>query len=110
MWFAFEREIWHQIFFDMRGFWPMKRRTDPGIWPIPYSNRCINITKERKPVICNQPTRSFALTEAGEMEMKKWPSYNPQSSISVIPVVRIWINFSLTNQDQKREGRKGWDE
>jgi glycosyltransferase involved in cell wall biosynthesis len=95
-----------KFFFDMRGFWADEKKD--GSWNManPIFKQVYKYYKGKEASYMQSADQIIALTEAGEMEMKKWPSYNPQSCISVIPCCADMDHFSLTNQNQKLEGRK----
>jgi glycosyltransferase involved in cell wall biosynthesis len=95
-----------KFFFDMRGFWADEKKD--GSWNMsnPIFQKVYKYYKAREASYMQSADQIIALTEAGESEMKKWPSYNPKNPINVIPCCADMDHFSLTDQYHKSEGRK----
>jgi glycosyltransferase involved in cell wall biosynthesis len=96
-----------KFFFDMRGFWADEKK-DGGAWKInnPIFKRVYQYYKRKEKEYIQNANYIIVLTEAGKKEIYKWPFFNPDIPLRVIPCCADLDLFSLTNAAQKKESRE----
>ena len=65
----------------------------------------MSIIKKEKAFV-SQASHIISLTDAGKTEITKWPFYNTNIPISVIPCCADQNHFKITNILKKKEARK----
>lgn len=102
-----KKEFGTKFFFDMRGFWADEKK-DGGAWNLthPVYKQVYKYYKRKEASYLQQADYIISLTKAGKKEMKKWPSYNQEVPVAVIPCCADMEHFSLTSPSQKKEGRE----
>lgn len=101
-----KRKYGVRFFFDMRGFWADEKK-DAGSWKqdsFIFRNVYQHYKKKEAEYI-NQADYIISLTEAGKREMMTWPSFNPDTPLSVIPCCADMDHFSLATTADKEKGR-----
>jgi hypothetical protein len=95
-----------KFFFDMRGFWADEKKD--GSWDVskPLYRRIYQYYKAREAQYLQNADYIISLTHAGKKEMSRWPSFNPQVPLQVIPCCADMDHFSLTSAAQRQEGRQ----
>ncbi len=96
-----------KFLFDMRGFWADEKK-DGGSW---NQNKFLfrkvyKHYKKKEAEYVQQADAMISLTEAGKAEIMKWPAYNMQVPMFVIPCCSDMEHFSLTTTTEKRRGRE----
>lgn len=96
-----------KFFFDMRGFWADEKK-DGGSWNTSRMvfRKVYNYYKKKEAEYLRHADAVISLTEAGKREIMRWPAYNQQTGISVIPCCADMDLFSLTDMDQKLQAKK----
>ncbi len=101
-----KRKTGTKFFFDMRGFWADEKK-EAGTW---NQDRIIfrqvyQYYKKKEGQFIQEADHIISLTEAGRIEMTKWPAYNPSVPLSVIPCCADMDHFTLTDTSAKTAGR-----
>ena len=96
-----------KFFFDMRGFWADEKK-EGGSWKQTsfLFRKVYQHYKKKEAQFISEADHIISLTEAGKAEMIKWPSYNPDIPISVIPCCSDMDHFTLTSATDKIKGRQ----
>ncbi|HUC80445.1 MAG TPA: glycosyltransferase [Flavisolibacter sp.] len=96
-----------KFFFDMRGFWADEKK-DGGHWRTdhPVLKRVYQYYKNKEKQYLQHADYVISLTNAGKKELSGWSSYNQSVPLSVIPCCADMDLFSLTDQQQKQQGRE----
>jgi glycosyltransferase involved in cell wall biosynthesis len=104
---AMKKRYGTKFLFDMRGFWADEKK-DAGSWNLknPIFRRVYRYYKRRETEYLNNADYIISLTGAGKKEMGNWNSYNKKVPIQVIPCCADMSLFSLTNKEDKFQGRK----
>jgi glycosyltransferase involved in cell wall biosynthesis len=102
-----KRRFGIKFFFDMRGFWPDEKK-DGGHWKMsnPIFRQVYSYYKKKEGEYLQNADYIISLTEAGKKEMLTWRHYNATVPIDIIPCCADMQLFSLTDEEQKRKGRK----
>ena len=102
-----KRKFGTRFFFDMRGFWADEKK-DGGSWNVsnPIFNFVYKYYKKKEAAYLQNADHIISLTEAGKKEMKRWPAFDEQIPISVIPCCADMQHFSVTDQQQKNASRQ----
>ena len=95
-----------KFFFDMRGFWADEKKD--GSWNLknPVYRKIYSYYKKKEADYLQNADYVISLTEAGKNEIMKWPSYNKNVPLEVIPCCTDMDHFSLTNKEEKAAARK----
>jgi glycosyltransferase involved in cell wall biosynthesis len=95
-----------KFFFDMRGFWADEKK-DGGSWNMdnPIFKRVYRYYKKKEAQYLHNADYIISLTEAGKKEMMRWPSYNKDVPLQVIPCCADMDHFTLTSVVQKKEAK-----
>jgi glycosyltransferase involved in cell wall biosynthesis len=95
-----------KFFFDMRGFWADEKKD--GSWDVskPLYKRIYQYYKAKEAQYLQCADFIVSLTHAGKKEMARWPSYNAQVPVDVIPCCADMAHFSLTDGQQKQQSRQ----
>ena len=103
----FKRKFGTKFLFDMRGFWADEKK-DSGAWDQrnPFFRQVYKYYKQEETLYLKNADEIVTLTEAAKREMKKWPVYDPEVPLRIIPCCADMNHFSLTDQEQKFEARK----
>jgi len=96
-----------KFFFDMRGFWADEKK-DGNAW---NQNNLLfrqiyKHYKKKEAQFIKEADYIISLTEAGKKEIMKWPSYNADIPLSVIPCCADMDVFSLASVPDKLKGRR----
>lgn len=96
-----------RFLFDMRGFWADEKR-DGGAWPAtnPVFKQVYRYYKKKEQQYLQQADYIISLTNAGKKEIQRWPAYDPQVPLAVIPCCVDMSHFSLTSQEARIQGRQ----
>jgi glycosyltransferase involved in cell wall biosynthesis len=96
-----------KFFFDMRGFWADEKR-DGGHWndSHPIKQRDYQYYKQKEKADLQNADYVISLTESGKREMTTWPYYDSKIPLQVIPCCADMNLFSLTSEEQKKQGRE----
>lgn len=94
-----------KFFFDMRGFWADEKKD--GSWDVskPLYKRIYQYYKNKEAQYLQHADYIISLTNAGKEEMQRWPSFNANVPLQVIPCCADMQHFSLTTPEEKRKGR-----
>ncbi len=95
-----------KFFFDMRGFWADEKK-DGGSWD---TNKLVfrkvyDYYKKKEADYLANADAVISLTDAGKKEIMRWPAYNPQTGIRVIPCCADMDLFSLTDEDHRNKAK-----
>ncbi|MBS1576947.1 MAG: glycosyltransferase [Bacteroidetes bacterium] len=95
-----------KFLFDMRGFWADEKK-DGGSWNQDklIFRKIYRYYKKKEAQFVHDADCIISLTESGKNEMMRWPSYNPQVPLKVIPCCADMDHFSLTSPAAKKAGR-----
>ena len=95
-----------KFFFDMRGFWADEKKD--GSWNMnnPFYKRIYSYYKKKEAAYLQNADYIISLTEAGKTEMMKWPSFNKEIPLQVIPCCTDMDHFTLTDQQSRQRARK----
>src|SRR5689334_8735285 len=90
-----------KFFFDMRGFWADEKKD--GSWNMknPIFKKIYRYYKNKEAQYLEHADYIILLTGAGKEEIMKWPAYNKNVPLQVIPTCTDMDHFSLTDADQK---------
>ena len=102
----FKKKFGTKFLFDMRGFWADEKKDSSWNVANPVYRAIYNFYKKREKEYLNNADCIVSLTEAGKMEMMRWPAYNPSIPIEVIPTCTDIDHFTLTSKEQKKESRQ----
>ncbi len=96
-----------KFFFDMRGFWADEKK-DGGSW---NTNRFVfrkvyHYYKKKEADYLRYADAIISLTHAGRRELMRWPAYNPQTDVKVIPCCADMELFSLTGKEQQQQAKQ----
>lgn len=96
-----------KFFFDMRGFWADEKK-DAGAWNVknPLFRQVYKHYKKQEEKYQHQADFIISLTEAGKKEMEKWPGYNSNVPVDVIPCCADMNHFGLITPDKKKTARE----
>ena len=91
----------------MRGFWA-DEKADGGAWDKKkwFWRKVFEFYKKKENAFVSQASHVISLTDAGKTEITKWPFYNTNIPISVIPCCADQNHFKITNILKKKEARK----
>lgn len=94
-----------KFFFDMRGFWADEKKD--GSWNVknPIYNSVYKYYKNKEAEYLEHADYIISLTEAGKKEMGRWPSFQKNIPVSVIPCCADMEHFSITDEEQKQKAR-----
>jgi glycosyltransferase involved in cell wall biosynthesis len=95
-----------KFFFDMRGFWADEKKD--GSWNMnnPIFKKVYAYYKKKESAYLQNADYIISLTEAGKNEMQRWPSFNSDTPLEVIPCCADMDHFSLTNVQAKIGARR----
>ena len=82
-----------------------KQMVELGILKSGFGEKYLSIIKKEKAFV-SQASHIISLTDAGKTEITKWPFYNTNIPISVIPCCEDQNRFKITNILKKKEARK----
>lgn len=96
-----------KFLFDMRGFWADEKK-EAGTWNQEYYifRKIYQHYKKKEKQFINGADCIISLTNAGKNEIMRWPSYNSNVPINVIPCCADMDHFTLTSAADKQKGRK----
>lgn len=96
-----------KFLFDMRGFWADEKK-DGGAWNQDrfIYRKIYQYYKRKEAEFVHDADSIISLTQAGKNEIMKWPSYNKEVPMFVIPCCADMNHFSLTSPDEKMKGRE----
>ncbi|PZR27461.1 MAG: glycosyltransferase [Citrobacter freundii] len=96
-----------KFFFDMRGFWADEKK-DAGTWDQRkwIFRRVYQYYKKKEKAFLREADYIISLTEAGKLEMSRWPGYEPSVPLTVIPCCSDMDHFSLVTVQEKQRGRE----
>lgn len=96
-----------KLFFDMRGFWADEKK-DAGAWNQNsfLFRRIYRYYKKKEAEFIANADHIISLTNAGKVELMKWPSYRKEIPVTVIPCCSDMNHFSVTTPQEKSKGRE----
>jgi glycosyltransferase involved in cell wall biosynthesis len=102
-----KREKKTKFFFDMRGFWADEKK-DAGTWKQSHLifRKVYQHYKKKETQFVSEADYIISLTDAGRKEIMKWPAYNPEIPLKVIPCCSDMDHFTLTSAAEKKTGRQ----
>jgi len=102
-----KRKTGVKFLFDMRGFWADEKK-DAGTWNQDrfLFRKVYQYYKKKEKEFIQEADHIISLTHAAKNEILRWPVYNAGVAVSVIPCCADMDHFTLTNPEDKLEGRK----
>ena len=101
---ALKKKYGVKFLFDMRGFWADEKK-DAGAWNMksPIFRRVYKYYKAKEKQYLQYADGVISLTKAGLDEMKKWPGFNAQTPVEIIPCCADMNHFSLVSTVSKQQ-------